>query len=102
MNILQKLKNKLYSKKANNEIANNYHDDLPFTVMIIHKDNQPRKDDPQFLEHDRQWNVPFEVANVFYKGCRTEEEAKQYKKCVDKTIEMFNLPFYSTIFYGNT
>lgn len=102
MNILQKLKNKLYLKKDNNELTSKYCNDLPITVMIIHKDNQPKKDDPRFLEHIRQWNVPFEVAKVFYRGCQTEEEAKQYKECVDKTIEMFNLPFYSIIFHGNT
>ena len=101
MNILQKLKNKLHSKK-DNEMPGNYYTNLPITVMIIHKDNQPSKDDPRFLEHFRQWNVPEEVANVFYKGCTTEEEAKRYKECVDKTIEMFNLPFYSIIFHGNT
>lgn len=83
-------------------MTNNYRNDLPITVMIIHKDNQERKDKPGFLEHDRQWNVPFEVAEVFYRGCQTAEEAKQYKECVDKTIEMFNLPFYSVIFVGNT
>lgn len=83
-------------------MTDNYCNNLPITVMIIHKDNQERKDKPGFLEHTRQWSVPFEVAEVFYRGCQTEEEAKQYKACVDKTIEIFNLLFYSIIFHGNT
>ena len=83
-------------------MTNNYCNGIPISVMIIHKDNRPRKDDPSFLEHIRQWNVPSEVAEVFYRRCQTEEEAKQYKECVNKTIEMFNLPFYSIIFHGNS
>ena len=81
-------------------MTDNYRNNLPITVMIIHKDNRERKDKLGFLEHSRHWNVPFEVAEVFYRRCQTEEEAKQYRACVDKTIEMFNLPFYSIVFIG--